>query len=134
MWFASLFLFENIVPTDSVFSKDEMIDTIGVTKGHGYQGVVTRCRATRLPCKTHRGLDKAAFFKAWHTACVSFIMARAGQRGYYHKVGMNKKVYKIGKAGEETHMAATKYDPTDSRITPYQYSFVLVLIHFSTLS
>ena len=104
------------------------------SKGHGYQGVVTRWRATRLPRKTHRGLDKVACIGAWHPAHVSFIVARAGQRDYYHRVGMKKKVYKIGKVGENTHKAATKYEPIDKGITPYQYSFVLVLIHCSTLS
>ena len=33
-------------------------------------------------------------------------MARAGQRGYHHRIEMNKKVYKIGKAREETHKVA----------------------------
>lgn len=36
-----------------------MIDVIGVTKGHGMEGVVTRWGVTRLPRKTHRGLRKA---------------------------------------------------------------------------
>ena len=65
---------------------------------------------------------------------MSFTVAKAGQIGYYHRVGINKKACKIGKAGGETHKSATKYDPTDSRITPYQYSFVLVCINFNTLS
>jgi hypothetical protein len=35
-----------------------MIDTIAITKGKGYEGVVTRWGVTRLPRKTHRGLRK----------------------------------------------------------------------------
>merc|ERR1712176_74015 len=34
--------FEKTVPVDAVFSNDEMIDTVGVTKGRGCEGVVTR--------------------------------------------------------------------------------------------
>jgi large subunit ribosomal protein L3e len=34
--------FEKAIPVDAVFQKDEMIDIIGVTRGHGYEGVVTR--------------------------------------------------------------------------------------------
>eukprot|EP00250_Pteridium_aquilinum_P035184 c8818_g1_i1 orf=179-1345(+) len=111
-------LFEKAVPVESVFSKDEMIDTIGVTKGHGYEGVVTRWGVTRLPRKTHRGLRKVACIGAWHPARVSFTVARAGQRGYHHRTEMNKKVYKIGKSGDESHKAATEYDPTDKGVTP----------------
>ena len=48
--------FEKEVPVDAVFQKDEMVDIIGVTKGKGYEGVVTRWGVTRLPCKTHRRL------------------------------------------------------------------------------
>lgn len=35
-------LFEKEVTIDSVFEQDEMLDTIGVTKGHGVEGVMKR--------------------------------------------------------------------------------------------
>ena len=60
--------FERHIPVDAVFQKDEMIDIIGVTKGKGYEGVVTRWGVTCLPCKTHRGLRKVACIGAWHPA------------------------------------------------------------------
>jgi len=111
-------LFEKPVPVESVFSKDELIDVIGVTKGHGFEGVVTRWGVNRLPRKTHRGLRKVACIGTWHPARVSFQVARAGQRGYHHRTEYNKKVYKIGKAGEEGHKATTEFDQTDKPITP----------------
>jgi hypothetical protein len=51
-------LFEKEVTVDSVFNKDECIDILGATKGHGTEGVVTRWGVTRLARKTHRGLRK----------------------------------------------------------------------------
>jgi large subunit ribosomal protein L3e len=110
--------FEKEVPVDAVFQKDEMIDIIGVTRGHGYEGVVTRWGVTRLPRKTHRGLRKVACIGAWHPARVSFTVARAGQNGYHHRTEMNKKVYRIGKAETESHKASTDYDISDKGITP----------------
>ncbi|KAJ6735974.1 60S RIBOSOMAL PROTEIN L3-RELATED [Salix viminalis] len=98
--------------------QDEMIDIIGVTKGKGYEGVVTRWGVTRLPRKTHRGLRKVACIGAWHPARVSFTVARAGQNGYHHRTELNKKVYKVGKVGQETHTAITEYDRTEKDITP----------------
>ena len=56
-------LFEKAVPIESVFSQNEMIDTIAVTRGRGTEGVVTRWGVTRLPRKTHRGLRKV---RCWH--------------------------------------------------------------------
>ncbi|RLM69480.1 60S ribosomal protein L3-like [Panicum miliaceum] len=110
--------FEKEVPVDAVFQKDEMIDIIGVTKGKGYEGVVTRWGVTRLPRKTHRGLRKVACIGAWHPARVSYTVARAGQNGYHHRTEMNKKVYKIGKSGQESHDASTEFDRTEKDITP----------------
>ncbi|KAJ7292379.1 hypothetical protein O6H91_Y280900 [Diphasiastrum complanatum] len=87
-------------------------------QGHGYEGVVTRWGVTRLPRKTHRGLRKVACIGAWHPARVSFTVARAGQNGYHHRTEMNKKIYKIGKVGDESHKASTDFDRTDKDITP----------------
>ncbi|KAJ6306815.1 hypothetical protein OIU78_022013 [Salix suchowensis] len=82
------------------------------------EGVVTRWGVTRLPRKTHRGLRKVACIGAWHPARVSFTVARAGQNGYHHRTELNKKVYKVGKVGQETHTAITEYDRTEKDITP----------------
>ncbi len=53
-------LFEKPVKVTDLFEKDEMIDTIAITKGRGTEGVVTRWGVSRLPRKTHRGLRKAS--------------------------------------------------------------------------
>jgi len=117
-------LFEKEVPVDSVFEKNDMIDTIGVTKGHGYEGVVTRWGVTRLPRKTHRGLRKVACIGSWHPARVSFQVARAGQRGYHHRTEINKKIYMIGAAAKDAdgkivnYNAKTENDLTNKTITP----------------
>ncbi|KAJ4878308.1 60S ribosomal protein L3-1 [Raphanus sativus] len=110
--------FEKQIPIDAVFQKDEMIDVIGVTKGKGYEGVVTRWGVTRLPRKTHRGLRKVACIGAWHPARVSYTVARAGQNGYHHRTELNKKIYRLGKVGQETHTAMTEYDRTEKDVTP----------------
>jgi len=112
-------LFEKPVPVTGVFNKDEMIDVIGVTKGHGYEGVTTRWGVTRLPRKTHRGLRKVACIGAWHPSRVSFSVARSGQNGYHHRTELNKKIYQIGKAGKDgAANCQTDYDLTKKNITP----------------
>merc|ERR1711998_631043 len=110
-------LFERPIKVDGVFSKDEMIDVIGVTKGKGYEGVTTRWGVTRLPRKTHRGLRKVACIGAWHPSRVSFSVARSGQNGYHHRTEINKKVYRIGKKGE-ADQCKTDADATSKGITP----------------
>jgi large subunit ribosomal protein L3e len=109
--------FEKSVTVDEVFSQDEMIDAMGITQGHGFSGVITRWGITRLPRKTHRGLRKVACIGAWHPARVSYTVARAGQSGYFHRVELNKKIYKIGKAGDEKS-CMTESDLTEKGINP----------------
>jgi large subunit ribosomal protein L3e len=119
-------LLEKTVSVGNVFSQDEMLDVIGVTKGHGHKGVVSRWHVKKLPRKTHKGLRKVACIGAWHPSRVSFTVARAGQKGYHHRTEMNKKVYRIGqgvhrdKDGQIVvpNNASTEYDLTPKSITP----------------
>ncbi|VDN12980.1 unnamed protein product [Dibothriocephalus latus] len=48
---------EKQIPVANVFSQDEMIDVIGVTKGKGFKGVTSRWHTKKLPRKTHKGLQ-----------------------------------------------------------------------------
>jgi large subunit ribosomal protein L3e len=115
---------EKQLAVQTVFSHDEMIDCIGVTKGKGLKGVVSRWHVKKLPRKTHKGLRKVACIGAWHPSRGQFSVARVGQKGYHHRVEINKKIYRIGK-GIHTkdgkivkNNAATEYDTTDKAITP----------------
>jgi large subunit ribosomal protein L3e len=132
--------FEKTVDVTSVFEQDENIDIIGVTKGKGFEGVTHRWGTKKLPRKTHKGLRKVACIGAWHPSKVyvipkrpaftqrdrllmrvllisMFTVARAGQDGYHHRTEINKKVYRIGKADDESN-ASTEFDATKKIITP----------------
>ena len=50
--------FKKEIPVTAVFTKDEMMDIVGVTKGHGFKGVTSRWHTKKLPRKTHKGLRK----------------------------------------------------------------------------
>eukprot|EP00941_MAST-03F_sp_MAST-3F-sp1_P002354 g2354.t1 len=110
-------LLEQEIKVDQVFNKDEMIDCIGVTKGKGFEGVTTRWGTSRLPRKTHRGLRKVACIGSWHPARMAWTVARAGQNGYHHRTEVNKKIYRIGKEGDESS-CTTEVDLTKKSITP----------------
>ncbi|KAJ5666727.1 hypothetical protein N7462_011136 [Penicillium macrosclerotiorum] len=110
-------LFEKTIDIDTIFEKDEMIDVIAVTKGHGFQGVTSRWGTTKLPRKTHKGLRKVACIGAWHPSHVQWTVARAGQMGYHHRTSCNHKVFRIGKASDEGS-ASTEFDISKKQITP----------------
>merc|ERR1711933_395269 len=112
-------LFEQGVKIADVFSQNEMIDCLGVTKGKGVQGVVTRWGVSRLVRKSHRGLRKVACIGSWHPARVQWQVPRAGQMGYHHRTEINKKIYRIGKnVKEDANGAMTEADLTEKGITP----------------
>jgi large subunit ribosomal protein L3e len=48
---------------------------------------------------------------------VRFTVARTGQLGYHHRTELNKKVYRIGEAGDKKS-ASTQADLTEKEITP----------------
>merc|ERR1711971_235263 len=116
--------FEKEIPVGQVFAQDEVLDIIGVTKGHGFKGVTSRWHTKKLPRKTHKGLRKVACIGAWHPSRIQYTVARAGQKGYHHRTEINKKVYDIrdgfhmkdGKLVQNN--AATDYDLADKSINP----------------
>jgi large subunit ribosomal protein L3e len=109
-------LFEKPIPVSTIFEENEQIDLIGISKGHGFEGVTSRWGTTRLPRKTHKGLRKVGCIGAWHPSRVQWTVPRAGQNGYHHRTEINKKIYRIGKAGVNT--ATTAFDLTEKKITP----------------
>lgn len=77
--------FEQKVDVSSVFTSDDIVDVISVTKGKGFEGVTHRRGTKKLPRKTHKGLRKVAcignylivqylmFFKLDILYCLIFI-------------------------------------------------------------
>ena len=110
-------LLEKQVNFSDVFSKDEMVDLVGSSRGRGNEGVTTRWGTTRLPRKTHRGLRKVACIGSWHPSRLSYTVARSGQNGYHHRTELNKKIYRIGLKDQDND-ASTGNDLTEKNITP----------------
>jgi large subunit ribosomal protein L3e len=112
--------FEQEVTINQLFKDNEMVDVLGVTKGHGRDGVIKRWGVTKLPRKTHRGLRKVACIGAWHPASVRWTCARGGQRGYFHRTEINKKIYRVGAGaiGGVKNNATTENDLEIKNITP----------------
>merc|ERR1712154_690537 len=116
--------FEKEVPVGAVFAQDEMMDIIGVTKGHGFKGVTSRWHTKKLPRKTHKGLRKVACIGAWHPSRIQSTVPRAGQKGYHHRTEINKKIYRLAEGFKMKdgklikNNASTDYDLSDKSINP----------------
>ena len=64
-----------------------------------------------------KNVRKVACIGAWHPSRLRMHVGRAGQRGYHHRTEINKKIYRIGKAGDEKS-CSTEQDLTAKSITP----------------
>lgn len=105
------------IPITSIFSQNETLDIIGITKGKGFEGVITRWGVTKLPRKTHRGARKVACVGSWHPTRVSYTVPRAGQNGFHHRTQINSKIYKIGEGGDPLN-GSTENDIEKKKINP----------------
>jgi len=120
----ALGLFEQQISVSSIFENNQNLDCCGVTQGHGRKGVTSRWGTKKLPRKTHRGLRKVACIGAWHPARVSYTVARGGQKGYHHRVEINKKIYRVGNGyktenGQQNkNNGSTAHDLTEKSINP----------------
>lgn len=117
-------LFEKFINVHDMFTQDQNVDCIGVTQGQGRKGVTSRWGTKKLPRKTHRGLRKVACIGAWHPARVSYTVARGGQKGYHHRVEINKKIYRVGQGFKtengkvDLNNGSTKADLTVKSVNP----------------
>merc|ERR1711879_757342 len=89
--------FEKEVPVTAVFAKDEMIDVIGVTKGHGFKGVTSRWHTKKLPRKTHKGLRKVACIGAWHPSRISTLCPELVRRATITELRSTRRFTELGR-------------------------------------
>ena len=114
-------LFEKNIQVTDVFTEGELVDTIGVGKGFGWEGVIHRYGTKRLQKKTHRGRRKVACIGPWNPARVMWSVARYGQRGCHHRTEINKRIYRVGEAekeGQENAGGSTPFDLSKKSINP----------------
>ena len=84
-----------------VFKTGEFVDSIGVTKGKGFQGPVKRHGVKILQHKskgTKRGVGSIG---PWHPARTMWTIPRYGQMGFHVRTEYNKRVMQIGSDGTQ---------------------------------
>ncbi|MDR0900925.1 MAG: 50S ribosomal protein L3 [Methanobrevibacter sp.] len=90
------------VKASDVFADGQLVDSIGITKGKGFQGPVKRWgiriqygKAARSSKKRHIGS-----MGPWTPSRTMWTVPQAGQMGYHKRTEYNKKILKIGEADD----------------------------------
>ena len=86
---------------DDVVKEGDMIDTIAVTKGKGFQGAVKRWGVKLLTHKNSKHRRMIGTAGSWHPNWIQATVPQAGQMGYHQRTEYNKRVLKIGESGDE---------------------------------
>ena len=85
---------KSIKATD-YFKPGSFIDTIAVTKGKGFEGVITRFGVKRKQHKSRKTVREVGVISPWHPATVMYTVPRAGQMGFHQRIDKNKRILAV---------------------------------------
>ncbi len=83
------------LPVDDVLKAGAFVDTIAITKGHGFQGSIKRFGVHLLPKKSQKLRRKAANLGGFHPHKVKRTVPQMGQTGYHKRTDYNKRIISI---------------------------------------
>ena len=96
---------KSILGTDvrvaDILKEGILIDSIAVTKGHGFQGPVRRWGIRILQHKSRKTKRGVGCIGPWTPSNIRYSVPRPGQTGFHTRTSFNNKVMKMGERGEE---------------------------------
>ncbi len=96
---------KSILGTDlrvaDILTEGILIDSIAVTKGHGFQGPVRRWGIRILQHKSRKTKRGVGCIGPWTPSNIRYSVPRPGQTGFHTRTSFNNKIVKMGERGEE---------------------------------
>ncbi len=86
------------VKFSDVFKVGTYVDILGITKGKGFEGPVTRFGVKRKQHKSRKSVRAVGVIGPWHPAAVMYTVARAGQMGFHQRTETGKRILLVGNA------------------------------------
>jgi large subunit ribosomal protein L3 len=81
-----------------IFRPGMYVDVLGITKGKGFEGPITRFGVKRKQHKSRKSVRAVAVIGPWHPAAVMYTVARAGQMGFHQRTETGKRILIVGNA------------------------------------
>ena len=81
-----------------IFRPGMYVDVLGITKGKGVEGPITRFGVKRKQHKSRKSVRAVGVIGAWHPAAVMYTIARAGQKGFAQRTETGKRVLTVANA------------------------------------
>ncbi len=89
------------IPATEMFKEGQYLDVVAVTIGKGFQGPVKRWGVKILPRKSRKTKRGIAALGPWKPTHIMHSVPRAGQMGFHQRTERNKRILKMGTAGQE---------------------------------
>ncbi len=84
-----------------VFKAGMYVDVLGITKGKGFEGPVTRFGVKRKQHKSRKSVRAVGVIGPWHPAAVMYTVPRAGQMGFHQRTETGKRILITANASEK---------------------------------
>jgi large subunit ribosomal protein L3 len=84
-----------------LFKAGMYVDVLGITKGKGFEGPVTRFGVKRKQHKSRKSVRAVGVIGPWHPAAVMYTVARAGQMGFHQRAETGKRILMVGNGKEK---------------------------------
>ncbi|HUI86135.1 MAG TPA: 50S ribosomal protein L3 [Nitrososphaerales archaeon] len=81
-----------------IFKPGMRVDVLGITKGKGFEGPVTRFGVKRKQHKSRKSVRAVGVIGPWHPAAVMYTIARAGQKGFSQRAETGRRIITIANA------------------------------------
>jgi large subunit ribosomal protein L3 len=88
----------SVVKPSDYFKPGSYVDTIAITKGKGFEGVITRFGVKRKQHKSRKTVREVGVISPWHPATVMYTVPRAGQMGFHQRVDKNNRILAVSNA------------------------------------
>ncbi|MHB8634159.1 MAG: 50S ribosomal protein L3 [Thermoplasmatota archaeon] len=89
------------ITVDQALKPGQMMDTLAVTKGFGFESRVVRFHTKLLSHKNSKHRRMIGTQGPWHPSFIMSTVPSDGQRGFHQRTEVNKRILKVGTDGAE---------------------------------
>jgi large subunit ribosomal protein L3 len=94
-------LFGKDIRINDVFQLGQYVDVLGITRGKGIEGPITRFGVKRKQHKSRKSVRAVGTLGPISPAVVMYTVARQGQRGFHQRTEYNKRILLMSSADKE---------------------------------
>jgi large subunit ribosomal protein L3 len=88
-----------------IFQLGQYVDVVGITRGKGVEGPITRFGVKRKQHKSRKSVRAVGTLGPISPAVVTYTVARQGQRGFHQRTEYNKRILLMSSANKDSQIS-----------------------------